>query len=71
MRYPSDAEKILAWGRLDDLTDLTATRTIQAQINVVFSDSDFVTTPVSTGGPRHARIFTIERLSPVLRTEAW
>lgn len=68
MRYPSDDEKILAWGRLDNLGDLSTTRTIQAQsselLHVVFSDSDFVTTPVSSPATRYACISTIERLNP-------
>lgn len=68
MRYPSDAEKILAWGRLDHLGDLTETRTIQAQsselLHVVFSDSDFVTTPINLPVTRYACISTIERLNP-------
>ncbi|MGB7955121.1 MAG: hypothetical protein WCF23_14175 [Candidatus Nitrosopolaris sp.] len=69
MRYPSEDEKILAWGR--DVTDLSAKRTIQAQssemVHVVFSDSDFDTTPVSTRATRYACISTIEILTPDIK----
>jgi hypothetical protein len=69
MRYPSDDPKPLVWGRYPhSLNDLTQTRNIQSRgyqlLHVVFSDSDFVTTPVAAP-TRYACISKVETLQPL------
>jgi hypothetical protein len=63
MRYPSDDSKLLAWGRLNELTDLAESRNIQGQssqmLHVIFSDSDFAHTPVADGTPTRYSVYPL------------
>jgi hypothetical protein len=72
MRYPSDEPKLLAWGRhphvINDLRDTVNIRGHSHDyLHVVFSDSDFGTTPVEDAPVRYTCVSTIERLQLPLR----
>lgn len=75
MRYPSDDLKPLPWGRYpQSAQDLAQTRDIQSRgsqlLHIVFSDSDFATTPVPPDTPiRYACVSTIDRLRLDIRPE--
>lgn len=66
MRYPSDEYKQLAWGGYPQDNDLEPSKDIHAHgtklLHIVFSDSDFGTTPVEAPR-RFACVSTRERLA--------